>query len=246
MRSIIIGGLAALAFVLSGWVGGIQPARAVDPGPAQFALLQPTTAGCPAGVEVATNPGPIQMFIPPSASGGLCAPGITVSKDPGPGSAPGMTFGLPLNAGDCADGTATLNGILEALGGTPGVPGGGPAGGPTSDPADPCPAGTAAMAGIESAIVTAERQPGPSQCPAGSVATGPLGRGTLVLKNPGPPSCPPGTTLGVVQDAAGTAWGFLTLVRPPSPNSPTSWEFDSITPSGMPGESMVMPVGFGG
>lgn len=241
MRSLIIGGLAALAFAFAGWASAVQPARAANPGPQNFALLQPTNAGCPVGIEVTRDPGPVGMFIAPSASGGRCAPGIAVYRDPGPPSAPGMTFGLPLGAADCADGTATLNSILDALGGTPGVPGSGPPAAPASDPADPCPAGSAAMVGIENAIAAVESDPGPINCPAGSVATGPFGRGTLVLKDPGPAQCPPGTTLAVVQNTVGTALGFLRVYTNPGPIGAPSSQLFFIVPSGIAGESWVQP-----
>jgi hypothetical protein len=240
MRSLIIGGLVALALAFSGWAGGIQSARAANPGPQNFALLQPTNAGCPTGIEVTSDPGPINMFIAPSASGGRCAPGIAVSVDPGPQQTPGMTFGLPLGAADCADGTATLNGILDALGGTPGEPGSGPPAAPASDPADPCPAGSAAMVGIENAIAAVESDPGPINCPAGSVATGPFGRGTLV-QHPPSPNCPPGTTLAVAQNTVGTALGFLRVYTNPGPIGVPSSQLFLVLPSGIAGESWVQP-----
>jgi hypothetical protein len=153
-----------------------------------------------------------------------------------------MTFGLPLNAADCADGTAALNSILTALGGTP-LPGTGGSGPPTSDA---CPDGTAAMGGIQTAILAVMTDPGPIQCPGGTIRAsdpGPVnrGRGTFVLMDPGPTQCPPGTALLIQQDAAGTARGLLALFHPPSPNSPPSFQLLRIVPRNIAGESMVDP-----
>ena len=248
LRRILILGLAALALGTFTWRSGAPHAQAIDPGPAQIpALLLPAVAGCPVGVEVTVDPGPVQLpgiglFIPPSAAGGGCAQGIAVMLDPGPVSTPGMAFGLPLNAADCAAGTAALNSILRALGGTP-LPG---TGGSAPPAGDACPDGTASMGGIQTAIIAVLSDPGPINCPRGTIRAsdpGPIqrGRGTFVFADPGPAQCPPGTALLIQQDAAGTARGFLALFHPPSPNSPASLQLFQIVPAGVPGESLVHP-----
>lgn len=255
MRRILTLGLAALALATFTLHSGAQHALAAEPGPTSLpALLQPAVAGCPVGVEVTKDPGPvglpgIALFIPPSAAGGGCAQGIAVMRDPGPVQTPGMAFGLPLNAADCAAGTAALNSILTALGGTPlpgTLPGTGGSGPPTTDA---CPDGTAAMGGIQTAILAVMRDPGPVNCPSGTIRSsepGPisLGRGTFVLLDAGPIQCPLGTALLIQQDAAGSARGFLVLFRDPGKpgaglTRPASFQLSPFVP--VEGESSVDP-----
>ena len=77
---------------------------------------------------------------------------MTVSKDPGPLQSPGTVAELPLNAADCAVGTASLQATADALGlvVAPPDPAAGP--GPTG-----CAAGDTLTTAIAAVIITRSR-----------------------------------------------------------------------------------------
>lgn len=237
-----IAGLIATA----GVVASAGAVAATDPGPVQrpFAILRdPGPIQCPLGIEVMRDPGPvnapgIRIFIPPVTRDPgpvQCAPGVTVSRDPGPTQSPGIVAQLPLNAADCAAGTASLQATADALGLVvpPPDPASGP--GPTG-----CASGdtlTAALAGV-----IAAGDPGPIQCPAGiavGINPGPIGRlspGTLVLTDPGPIQCPVGTGLLLLPAVQGVVRGAL-VVRDPGPAN----HVFRIVPAGISGLGSIQP-----
>jgi hypothetical protein len=108
---LLAGSVATASLVL-----GAANVAAANPGPigAPFSVLRdPGPIGCPNGLEVALPDDPaigclpgVALFKNPGPSG--CALGVTVSKDPGPAQTPGTVAELPLNAADCAVGTASL------------------------------------------------------------------------------------------------------------------------------------------
>lgn len=220
-----------------------------DAAVASFALLD-AGPSCSPGVEVLKAPGPngspgITVFKSPGPIG--CPAGVLVTKQPGPTGVPGSAFALPLNAADCADGTAALTDLLGALGGSPIGTGPGAATGTASD----CPAGDAASASIDALV---ESTPGPIQCPAGTIASiadfgeagpGPVGRnpgsagaGDLVTRAPGPTGCPPGT-LVLRQPGPNGRVGGLVSIGP----DPSQEQRFRISPSSVPGESTLDPIG---
>ena len=222
--------LAALA-ALSTLVAGAGVAAATNPGPQNTPLAvlrDPGPSSCPGGLEVALPADPatgglpgVALFVQPGPA--PCAPGVTVLRDPGPQNTPGTVAQLPLNAADCALGTASLQAAADALGLVVAPP----------DPAaGPGPTGCASGDVLTSALAAVLRDPGPQQCPAGVAAAvdpGPIGRrlglspGLLVLKDPGPPQCPSGTALGLLPPASASWPASLVLkdpgTRPAAPSS---------------------------
>ncbi len=158
---------------------------------------------------------------------------MTVFKNPGPGGAPGTVAELPLNAADCAVGTASLQATADALGlvVAPPDPAAGP--GPTG-----CASGDTLTAAVADVLVN----PGPTQCPDGVAVgrnPGPQGRlspGLLVLGNPGPINCPPGTALVLLPAVQGVVRGALVL-RDPGPTQRTF----AIVPGGTSGYGLINP-----
>ncbi len=161
---ILAGSVATTSLVL-----GAANVAATDPGPIQTpisVLRDPGPANCPGGLEVALPADPalgglpgVAVFINPGPIG--CAPGVTVTGDPGPTQTPGTVADLPLNAADCAVGTASLQATADALGLVVAPP----------DPAaGPGPTGCASGDTLTTAIAAVLRDPGPIQCPSGVAA----------------------------------------------------------------------------
>ena len=216
---------------------------AASPGPIQSpmtVLKDPGPAQCPGGLEVALPADPaigglpgIAIFISPGPS--QCAPGVTVSKDSGPLQTPGIVADLPLNAADCAAGTASLQATADALGLVVAPPdpaaGPGPTGCATGD------ALTTALAGVIGAA-----GPSPIQCPTGiavGIHPGPIQRlspGTLVLASAGPIQCPSDTGLLLLPAVQGVVRGALVLKDP----GPVQRAF-VIVPGGSSGFGLVNP-----
>jgi len=233
---ILAGSIATTSLAL-----GAANVAAVNPGPTQtpFSVLRdPGPIGCPDGLEVALPADPavgglpgIALFKQPGPNG--CAPGVTVLKQPGPTGAPGTVAELPLNADDCAVGTASLQATADALGLVVAPP----------DPAaDPGPTACAAGDTLTAALADVLRNPGPPGCPDGVAAgrnPGPTGRlspGLLVLVNPGPINCPSGTALVLLPAVQGVVRGALVL-RDPGPINRTF----VIVPSGTSGYGLINP-----
>ena len=235
---LIVAGMIAT----TGVIAGASAVAAADPGPVQhpFTILRdPGPVNCPLGLEVALNapvgttlaPG-VATFIPPVTTDPgpvQCAPGVTVLADPGPMQTPGVVAQLPLNAADCAAGTASLQATADALGlvVAPPDPASGP--GPTG-----CASGDVLTVALVAVIAAGD--PGPIQCPDGiavGVNPGPIGRlspGTLVLADPGPIQCPVGTGLLLLPAVQGLVRGALVLRDP----GPTQHVF-RIVPAGIAG-----------
>jgi hypothetical protein len=239
---VLAGSIATTSLVL-----GAANVAAADPGPVQSpftALHDPGPTSCPGGLEVALPADPavgglpgVAIFIPPVARdpGPIqCAPGVTVASDPGPTQTPGTVADLPLNATDCAAGTASLQATANALGLVVATP----------DPAaGPGPTGCASGDTLTTALAAVLRDPGPIQCPNGLVLglrdPGPTQRlspGTLVLTDPGPVQCPSGTALLLLPAVQGVVRGVLVL-RDPGPVNRTF----VITPGGSSGFGLINP-----
>ena len=146
---------------------------------------------------------------------------------------PGIVAQLPLNAADCAAGTASLQATADALGLV--VP-------PPDPAAGPGPTGCASGDTLTAALVAVMANPGPIQCPAGiavGVNPGPTQRlspGTLVLVSPGPIQCPVGTGLALLPAVQGVVRGVLVLTNP----GPVQHVF-RIVPGGVSGLGTVGP-----
>ncbi len=235
--------LAAFA-ALSTVMAGAGVAAAADPGPPNIPLAvlrDPGPPNCPGGLEVALPADPatgglpgVAIFVQPGPS--QCAPGVTVLRDPGPQQSPGTVAQLPLNAADCALGTASLQATADALGLV--VP-------PPDPAAGPGPTGCASGDALTTALAAVLRDPGPPQCPGGVAAAvdpGPLGRrlglspGLLVLKDPGPQQCPSGTALGLLPARSGIVRGAMVLSDPGPINRAAV-----IVPGGIAGYGLINP-----
>ncbi len=236
---ILAGSVVTTSIVL-----GTANVAATNPGPIQtpFSVLRDSgPAQCPDGLEVALPADPavgglpgIALFKNPGPIG--CAQGVTVFKPPGPPGAPGTVAELPLNAADCAVGTASLQATADALGLVVAPP----------DPAaGPSPTGCAAGNSLTAALADVLRNPGPNGCPDGVAVgrnPGPTGRlspGLLVIKNPGPPGCPSGTALVLLPAVQGVVLGALVL-RDPGPINRTF----VIVPGGTSGYGLINPGPF--
>lgn len=244
MRKFLGAGVAVLVAAAT-WTLGGGVTQAAQPGPQQSGLLQPRAQGCPVGIELAKAGDPadpaeqvgMSLFVAPpdpASASDRCAPGLFVTVNPGPVQVPGSAFGLPLNAADCAAGSAALGGFLTELGGTPGpAPGGPPGTAPDAAPAGACPSGEALIGQIRTII--GALTPAPSTCPSGVVAAASLGRADLtsVRLGGGAAGCPPGTLLAVVQGPSGTPNGWAWVNPGP---------VQRIEPSGVPGQSIVRPA----
>ena len=156
---ILAGSVATTSLVL-----GAATVAAANPGPIRtpFTVLRdPGPMQCPDGLEVALAADPavgglpgIALFKNPGPQG--CAQGVTVFKNPGPPGAPGTVAELPLNADDCAVGTASLQATADALGLVVAPP----------DPAaGPGPTGCAAGDTLTAALADVLRNPGPRRVP---------------------------------------------------------------------------------
>ncbi len=236
---ILAGSVATTSLAL-----GAANVAAADPGPVNtpFSVLKdPGPIQCPDGLEVALPADPaigglpgVALFKAPGPGG--CAPGVTVSKDSGPLQTPGTVADLPLNAADCAVGTASLQATADALGlvVAPPDPAAGP--GPTG-----CASGDTLTAAL--AAVIAAGDPGPTQCPSGvavAISPGPFGRlnpGLLVLKDPGPAQCPSGIALVLLPAVQDVVRGALVLRNP----GPVGIGAFVIVPGGTSGYGLINP-----